>query len=163
MSFMDVTSASIGHLRACYHAFLQRRLQRGAASVRTRQGFEKLRVKYQPRIQFLEEVSSDKPASDVDGEEANAEEEQGVAPMGSGELVEEATEETEVGDVESMEEDGLQQLVGVYFDPRVQQVIHDQCWPLAHQGGRTGASAEKPLPKVPEWQELEKERYFAFM
>jgi hypothetical protein len=52
-------------LRACYEAFVERRLSRGARSIRTRRGYERLRGKYQPRLRFLHEVAS--TSESVDG------------------------------------------------------------------------------------------------
>ncbi|GLE04016.1 hypothetical protein PINS_up012927 [Pythium insidiosum] len=197
---------------------LGRRLERGAHSIRTRQGYERLRLKYQPRIRYLhehhdlrnaldaghdpEDVQTSSDDAHTVQQSGNSDPEPALAPLsysddedGNVELGDGDERETHEAPVEASipkdivderqkqqdeatevegeqspltsgddEADGLKTLVGVYFDAHVKRVITDVCWPLAHRGGGLqDASKRAPLEPIPEWLELEQNKYFAFM
>ncbi|GLE04018.1 hypothetical protein PINS_up012929 [Pythium insidiosum] len=193
-------------------------LERGAHSIRTRQGYERLRLKYQPRIRYLhehhdlrnaldaghdpEDVQTSSDDAHTVQQSGNSDPEPALAPLsysddedGNVELGDGDERETHEAPVEASipkdivderqkqqdeatevegeqspltseddEADGLTTLVGVYFDAHIKRVITYVCWPLAHRGGGLqDASKRAPLEPIPEWLELEQNKYFAFM
>lgn len=120
-------------LRECYNAVLLRRVERGRRSIRTRQGYERLRSKYHPQLRFLHdtEAGGTGAGTNVRGDEPSEKEDQSKENS--------AVTEGVCGGEEDTERTALENVVDVYVDSRIKRFITDVCWPLAHFGGGQSA------------------------
>ncbi|KAF1316557.1 hypothetical protein FI667_g15292, partial [Globisporangium splendens] len=160
----------VEYLQDCYNAVLLRRVERGRESIRTRQGYELLRSKYQPRLRFLHEAGTENAGASAVVE---YEDQDSFATATPKDPIAGRIEHTETpGDkVDAGASDGdddndrkvLEKAIKAYFDPQIKRFISDICWPLVHSGGLGNSSAQEYDRKsVPEWKELEQSKYYSF-
>ncbi|KAF1316322.1 hypothetical protein FI667_g15493, partial [Globisporangium splendens] len=161
----------VEYLQDCYNAVLLRRVERGRESIRTRQGYELLRSKYQPRLRFLHEAGTENAdASAV----VEYEDQDSFATTTPKDPIAGRIEHTEMpGDkVDAGTSDGDDDNDRKVLEKRSKRTLTRKSsgsfrifagrWSILEDWGTQMLKSTTEKMYVPEWKELEQSKYYSF-